>query len=343
MYILSEKNWKKIALVDMLTEQSKLFSLILEKTIKKYKKLWRKILFIVNRKGYTSSSICLDCGYVPKCDFCDVPIAKYKSDAKFIYMCPICRRIYEDIIPCKKCWSYNVKDYGIWTYKFQELLKQTFNIDSFVIENTDINSLVKISKINNILPNQQFVISTSILSSSSSFFNPDLIVFFNADTWLLLPDFNVAEKHFLMMWEFIHNYDCKNYILQTFNTNHYVYKYLLNLDLYWFWKEELKYRKQFSYPPYFQLAILMYKSEIEDKLYRKISKLESELKYLIGLEQVDIEIFPTPQLIYKKFWKYHYNIILKWKDVKSFLDKASKLLKLQQKWFQIDYLPMNII
>jgi hypothetical protein len=45
----------------------------------------------------------------------------------------------------------------------------------------------------------------------------------------------------------------------------------------------------------------MYKTEIEDRLYTKISKLESELKYLIEKENVKIDIFPTPQLIYKKF------------------------------------------
>jgi primosomal protein N' (replication factor Y) len=163
----------------------------------------------------------------------------------------------------------------------QELLKEKFSINSLVIENTDINSLSKIEKIKNKLESANFVISTSILSSVSDSFIPDLIVFFNADTGLLLPDYNVAEKHFLMLWEFIHNYSCENFLLQTFNAEHYVYKNLLELDLDKFWKEELKYRKQFNYPPYSELAVIMYKSEIEEKLYRKIAKLESELKYLI--------------------------------------------------------------
>ena len=145
------------------------------------------------------------------------------------------------------------------------------------------------------------------------------------------------------MYEFIKKYPTSNFIIQTFNIEHYVYKYILQLDLNWFWKEELKYRKQFNYPPFSEIVVLKYKSEIEESLYKKISKLESELKYLIEKENINIEIYQTPQLVYKKFWKYNYNIILKWKDIKSFFDKAVKILKIKEKWFQIDWQPMNLI
>jgi len=343
MYKLLEKNWKKIALVDLLTEPSKLFWVITEKTIQKYKKEWKKILFVTNRKWYASSSICEDCWYISKCNNCDIPIAKYKIPSKneFIYMCPICRRVYENTWTCEKCAWTHLKEQWIWTYKLQEILKEKFNIDCFVVENTDVNSLNKIKKINLELKSKQFVISTSILSCETSLFQPDIVIFPNADTGLLLPDFNVAEKHFLFLNEFFKKYKTSNFIIQTFNIDHYVYQNLLDLEA--FWKKELEYRKQLNYPPYTDLAVIMYKSEIEDRLYRKISKLESELKYLIEKEWQNIDIFPTPQLVYKKFWKYHYNIVLKWKNLKSFLDKAVVLLKLQQKWFQIDWLPVNII
>jgi len=343
MYILSEKDNKKIALVDLLTEQSKIFWELTQKTILKYKKKWKKILFITNRKWYTSSSLCEDCGNIPKCKNCDIPIAKYiaKDNKDFIYMCPICKTNYENFWICMKCKWTNVKEYGIWTYKLKEYIKDLFSIDCKVIENTDINSLNKISKLS--LKNEQFIISTSILSCETNEFKPDIIIFPNADIGLSLPDFNIAEKHFLFLYEFIKKYSSSNFIIQTFNKEHYVYKYLLKLDLNGFWKHELNFRKMFSYPPYSELAVFMYKSEIEDRVYRKISKLESELKYLIEKENTNIEIFPTPQLIYKKFGKYHYNIVLKWNNLKSFLDKAVVLLKIKEKWFQIDWLPMNII
>jgi len=351
MYKLVETNWKKVALVDMLTEPSKLFSELTKKTILKYKKTWKKILFITNRKWYASWNLCLDCWFVPKCENCDVPIAKYykktdwflNEDAEFIYMCPICKKHYSSNLSCPNCWWFNIKEVGIWTYKLQEILKKEFNLEVFVVENTQVNSLNKIKKIKDQLSSSNFVISTWILSVESKYFKPDIIIFPNADTGLSVPDFNSAEKHFLSLYELIKNYSTENYIIQTYNFDNFVYQNLLHLDLEWFWKKELEFRKKLNYPPYEEIALLLYKHEIEEKLYLKISKLEKELKYLVEKNNQTISIYPTPQLVYKKFGKYHYNIILKWKKLKSFLDLIDRTLRIRNKWFQIDYLPNSLI
>jgi primosomal protein N' len=98
------------------------------------------------------------------------------------------------------------------------------------VGNTNVNSSSKIKKINEELKKEQYVISTSILSCETSFFHPDIIIFPNADVGLSLPDFNVAEKHFLFLNDFFKKYRTTNYIIQTFDIEHYVYKYLLDLD-----------------------------------------------------------------------------------------------------------------
>ena len=386
MYQLSCINWKKIALVDMLSEPTKLFSELTKKTILKYKKLWKKILFVVGKKWYNTSYMCEDCGYIPKCDYCDVPIGRYVVNDKTVHMCPICRRLYDNVFQCKKCGWFNIKEMWIWTYKLQEILQKEFWLPSLVVENTQVNTVNKIKKLMPELLKAQIVISTPILSYPVGYqddckdknkddnsrwylddvknnnwdskvdtcrnfnkqwtwfgFTPDIVIFPNADTGLSIPDFNVAEKHFLFLYEYLKNYSTQNFIIQTFNFNHYVYQSLLKMDLEKFWKHELYYRKLLNYPPYTYLAVLIYKHQVEEKLYLKISKIESELKYLIEKFDSQIEMFPTPQLVFKKFWKYHYNIILKWPHLKSFLDKANSLLKLQQEGFQIDWMPSNLV
>ena len=345
MYKLTTTKDKKIALVDMLTEQNTVFSNVTEKTIIKYKKLWKKILFIANKKWYNTSHLCTDCWYIPKCHNCDIPIWKYVSPTSndYIYMCPICKRIYDSLIPCSNCWGSNIKEVWLGAHKLKEYLQKKFNIKPLVIENTDINRVTKIKKVKEKLQNTQFVVSTPIFSFPCNDFVPDIIIFINADWWLTIPDFNTNEKHFLFLYEFINNYPTKNFIIQTFNFEHYVYKYLVNLDLEGFWKQELSFRKQFNYPPYTEIAVLIYKNQIEEKVYSKISKIEAELKYLVEKLNPTVEIYPTPQLIFKRFWKYHYNIILKWENLKPFLDKAVQSLKLREKHFQIDWLPTNLI
>jgi hypothetical protein len=51
----------------------------------------------------------------------------------------------------------------------------------------------------------------------------------------------------------------------------------------------------------------------------------------------DLEIYSTPPLIYKMFGKYRYNIILKWKEVRNFMDIVYTKLNLNAKWFKINW------
>jgi hypothetical protein len=51
----------------------------------------------------------------------------------------------------------------------------------------------------------------------------------------------------------------------------------------------------------------------------------------------DLEIYSTPPLIYKMFGKYRYNIILKWQEVRNFMDVVYTKLNLNAKWFKINW------
>jgi hypothetical protein len=57
----------------------------------------------------------------------------------------------------------------------------------------------------------------------------------------------------------------------------------------------------------------------------------------------DLEIYSTPPLIYKIFGKYRYNIILKWKDLRNFMDIVYTKLKINQNWFKVDWEAESLI
>ena len=79
-----------------------------------------------------------------------------------------------------------------------------------------------------------------------------------------------------------------------------------------FREEENQFRELNKYPPYADLCVILYKNEIEEKVFNKVNQLYKELLYLAQKYQMkDIEIYSTPPLIYKMFGKYRYNIILK--------------------------------
>jgi hypothetical protein len=57
----------------------------------------------------------------------------------------------------------------------------------------------------------------------------------------------------------------------------------------------------------------------------------------------ELEIYSTPPLIYKMFGKYRYNIILKWENLRNFMDIVYTKLNLANKWFKIDWMADSII
>ena len=76
--------------------------------------------------------------------------------------------------------------------------------------------------------------------------------------------------------------------------------------------EELTQRQEMQYPPVTQMCVLLYKHEIEGRLYTSTHKLYQELLYLRDqYEMTDLEIYATPPMIYKMYGKYRYHIILK--------------------------------
>ena len=92
------------------------------------------------------------------------------------------------------------------------------------------------------------------------------------------------------------------------------------------------------------MCLILYKDEIEEKLYNKVDQLYKELLYLQEKYQLkDMEIFTTPPLIYKVFWKYRYNIILKWKEVRNFMDIVYTKLSLNKKGFKINWMPETMV
>lgn len=343
-YELIEKNNKKIFLVDMRNEENKIFSDLTWKWINKYIKNWKKIAIIVNKKWYSSWTICNDCWYIPKCENCDVPIAYHiNKDLSQFWLCHICKRHYNEISKCPECEWYNIKKYWYWTEKIQEQIKNTFWIEALIIQSEKVNSLNKSKKSKEEIEKNNIIIWTSILSRIR-WIKFDLVIFLNADIWLNIPDYNSNYSNFIFIYEALNNLESNNFIIQSFSTENHSIKNACNFNIEEFKKTELEYRKNFWYPPYKQLCKILYKDEIEKKLFDKVNKLYQEILFLKEKYWLDdIEVYSTPAMIYKMFWKYRYNIIIKWNNIEWFIDIIYSKLEIQKKWFKIDMHPNNLI
>ena len=333
---------KRIFLVDMTRESDYIFSEIAKSGIAKYVKQWKKIWILVNKKWYSGWIFCKKCGFVPKCEKCSVNISYHKVNEQKIWLCHICKTQYNFPTKCEHCWASDILEFGIWTQQVAELIENEFQIKAQLIESEKANSLKKINDILN--NNTQVFIGTSLLNTAIKWIDFDLICFLNADLWLNIPDYSAAKNNFYFLYDTFTNHNCKNFIVQSYNTENYSIRSACKMDKQEFEIKDNEFRKIWNYPPFTDVCVILYKNEIEERLFNKVDKLYKELLYLKEKYMMeDLEIYSTPPLIYKIFWKYRYNIILKWKHLRNFMDIVYTKLKLNQNWFKIDWQAESLI
>lgn len=331
---------KNIFLIDMTKELNCYFSELVKIALTKQLKLWKKVWIIVNKKWYAPWIICTKCGNIPYCIRCSVPISYHQqTNWELIWLCHICKMQYCLPTVCEKCWEKSIKTYGLWTQQVVQRVEMEYNVKTQIIDSDSTNSSTKIKKISEelIFNKPEVIVWTSLLCQSMKDYPLDMIIFLNADLWLNIPDFNIWEKNFYLLFEAFSKYECQNFLVQTFNSQQYSIRSACKMDESYFREHENQFREINKYPPFADLCVILYKNEIEEKVFTKVDQIYKELLYLAQkYEMKDLEIYSTPPLIYKMFGKYHYNIILKWKNVRTFMDIVYTKLDLNAKWFKIN-------
>lgn len=333
---------QKIFLVDMRKEVNYHFSELVQTGIEKYIRQYKTILIIVNKKWYASWVICYQCGHIPQCNNCSVSISYHTDIHKQAFgLCHICKSHYDIPKTCPKCQSQNIRPYWLGIQQVADYIQKEYTITPIVIDSDKVNSPNKIKNTHKILESNtksaKIILGTGLLTTPIKNTSIDLVIFLNADIWLNIPDYTAAEKNFHFLYEAIQNYPESNILIQSFNPDQYSIRSACKKNKELFHEQDAIYRKQYHYPPFSDLCVLLYKHEIEERLYANVDKLYKELLYYKEKYQLEnIEIYTTPPLIYKKFGKFRYNIVLKWDQLRNFIDIIYSKCNINGRWFKID-------
>ena len=156
-----ERGDKKIFLVDMKQDRTASgFSSLADGGIRKMIKEGKKVLIIANKKGFATGMLCDDCGLVPKCDHCDIPIAFHQDVHGELYgICHICKKHYSSFGQCPQCHGHNIKLYGSGVQKLEGLLQKEFGAMSVLtIDSETANSQAKVKKLMPLLQDAQVIV-----------------------------------------------------------------------------------------------------------------------------------------------------------------------------------------
>lgn len=335
----------------MRKELDPFFSELTKGGLEKYFKLNKKVWILINRKGYDSGVICRHCGHIPQCDRCSVAINYHQTPGgEKLGICHICKMQYPSPDHCTACRKSQLKNYGLGIQKLAQILSQEYWKDTILISSETVNSEKKIERLQQELADQKkkgntpVLLGTSLLSTPIKDRDLDLVVILDADIGLNIPDYNAAEKNFYFLYETLSKHRSPTFLLQSFNPEHHSIRNACKLDPKNFWEQEHPFRATHHYPPFGEICVLLYKDEVEEKVFKKIDTLYKELIYLQQRYQLpEIEIYSTPPLIYKIFGKYRYHIILKGANVRSFMDIIYPKLDLSKRGFKVDWMATSSI
>ncbi len=118
----------EVNIIDMREELNQgnksIFSRELYQAIDKNLKEGKQTILFLNRRGYSTFVSCRQCGYVVKCNSCDIAMTYHMKDNKL--KCHYCGLAIKPPSICPVCRSKYIKYFGIGTEKVENHTKRMF-------------------------------------------------------------------------------------------------------------------------------------------------------------------------------------------------------------------------
>lgn len=316
---VDNKAMPPMKVIDMRNElkggNKSLFSRELFIAIQERLKRKEQIILFLNRRGFSTFVSCRSCGYVFKCDECDISMTYHKNG---LLICHYCGKTKREPRECPKCHSKYVKFFGAGTQRVEEEVKKYFNNAGILRMDVDTTrDKHSYERIYNTFKNGEadILIGTQMVSKGLDFKNVTLVGILAADMSINIPDYRAAERTFQIITQVAGRAgrgDKQGEVLiQTYTPQHYSLQYAVNYDYEGFYEKEFTVRAMMKYPPFGKLLLINGTSKKEELLKNFMHKITMMIKPLVE-NCLDIEILgPIPCMISKVKENYRWQIVIK--------------------------------
>ncbi|NQU87899.1 MAG: primosomal protein N' [Mariniphaga sp.] len=241
-----------------------------------------QVILFQNRRGYAPFVECMECGWIPKCQRCDVSLTYHKFKKQLT--CHYCG--YYIFMPgnCHECGSQDIKTRGIGTEKIEDELKGLF--PSARIARMDFDSTRTKNALEKLIRNLEtgntdILVGTQMVTKGLDFEHVNVVGILNADNLLNFPDFRAHERSFQLISQVSGRAGRKHrkgsVIIQTSQPDHPIINDIKNYSFKETYNRQLSERKLFKYPPFYRLIKIV----VKHKNTGKVDKVSQELADLL--------------------------------------------------------------
>jgi len=262
-------------------EMSGLFSNELLADCRKALKDGEQVILFQNRRGYSPMVRCKECGWVPKCENCDVSLTYHKHNHSLV--CHYCG--YTIPLPnlCPACQLPGIEIVGYGTERIEDDIDAVFPGEK--ISRMDLDTTRSKNSYDRIIDefsqhHTNILVGTQMVTKGLDFDAVSIVGILNADTMINFPDFRSHERAFDMLEQVSGRagraHKQGQVVIQTSNPNHDVIKFVQAHDYEGFYQHELADREKFGYPP-FTKVINIYLKHREDVVVGELAVRYSNL------------------------------------------------------------------
>jgi primosomal protein N' (replication factor Y) len=234
-------------------------------------------ILLQNRRGFSHVVECFECGYVERCDNCDVTLT-YHLTKKHL-RCHYCGSVKEAPNICPKCKGTEIRHHAFGTQQIHEELN-TLLPDARVLR-MDLDTTSRKGAHDKLLTQfgqgeADILLGTQMVAKGLDFPRVTLVGVISADTQMLLPDFRSSERTFQLLTQVAGRAGRSKLtgevIIQTLQPTHYSLKHASSHDFVGFYKEELEYRRELDYPPFSRLVLIEFRGASESEVTQHVNK-----------------------------------------------------------------------
>ena len=315
-----------------------IFSLQLREAILQRLEKNEQVMLFLNRRGWSSSLQCPECGFVAECPNCSVSLTYHRAAQQL--MCHICGHIETAPKKCPetKCGNVAIRFSGLGTEKVEAALEKGF--PSARVKRMDSDTLKRKEDYRRILGDFRtgkidILVGTQMIAKGLHFPNVTLVGIIHADLSLHIPDFRAGERTFQLLTQVAGRagrgeVEGEVYV-QSFTPFHPAIQYARRHDYVGFYEQEIEFRQQLNYPPVGRVALLTLRGRSEDRVKFVADHLRREMD-TVAKELGEVVVAgpaPAPLLRAENF--YRYQIMLR----TSRMPQLSRKLSALRETFQI--------
>lgn len=289
---INQRPLPEITIADMRREVRRgnvsAFSSALKEELEKCLQNGKQAILFLNRRGYSQTVICKECGYVAKCEACDVSLTYHRDEDRL--KCHYCGARYETLPACPDCNSRKLTYAGTGTQRIVADLQKLYPQARILrMDNDTTRGKEGHYKILKAFGEKQadILVGTQMIAKGHDFPSVTLVGILDADMSLHFSDYRSGERTFQLITQVAGRSgragESGKVVLQTFDPENEVLRFAVAYDYEGFYKNEISLRAAMMFPPFSKIVRVLVTGEDEKKA------IETLKTVYFGLEKLYLE------------------------------------------------------